>query len=183
MRASAGRSGAVSGLAPSPMRNDSERHAGAPVGEAVGEAETVEIFVTLSIAGQLCGLPVERVRDVLGPQSITRIPLALPEIAGSLNLRGRIVTAIDLRQRLGLPPAGIGSPCMSIVTEQGAELYALLVDQVTEVLTLPAAGIERLPPTLPASWRRFSSGVHRLADRLMVVLDLRQVLDLAPSET
>ena len=145
--------------------------------------ETMEVLVTLSVAGQLCGLPVQGVRDVLGPQSITRIPLALPEIAGSLNLRGKIVTAIDLRRRLGLPPAEAGAPCMSIVTEQGAELYALLVDQVTEVLTLPVSGIERVPPNLPAAWRHFGTGVHRLADRLMVVLDLGRVLDLAPSET
>ncbi len=145
-------------------------------------AETMAVLVTLSVAGQLCGLPVQSVRDVLGPQSITRIPLALPEIAGSLNLRGKIVTAIDLRRRLDLPPAAAGAPRMSIVTEQGTELYALLVDQVTEVLTLPAAGIERVPPNLPPGWRRFSTGVHRLADRLMVILDLGRVLDLAPSE-
>lgn len=146
-------------------------------------AEIMEVLVTLSVAGQLCGLPVQGVRDVLGPQSITRIPLALPEIAGSLNLRGKIVTAIDLRRRLGLPPAEAGAPCMSIVTEQDAALYALLVDQVTEVLTLPASGIERTPPNLPPAWRHFSTGVHRLADRLMVVLDLKHVLDLAPLET
>ena len=144
--------------------------------------EAEDVFVTLSVAGQLCGLPVERVRDVLGLQSITRIPLALPEIAGSLNLRGKIVTAIDLRRRLGLPPAQEGTPCMSVVTEQGSELYALLVDQVSEVLSLPASQVERVPPTLPASWRNFSVGVHRLADCLMIVLDLGRVLDLSPAE-
>jgi len=154
--------------------------AGAEPGAA---AEAVEVFVMLSVAGQLCGVPVHSVRDVLEPQSITRIPLARPEIAGSLNLRGRIVTAISLRARLGLPPADAGAPCMSIVTEQGAELYALLVDQVSEVLALPVSGIERVPPTLPSSWRRLSAGVHRLTDRLVVILDLGRVLDLAPSET
>ena len=145
--------------------------------------EIMAVLVTLSVAGQLCGLPVQSVRDVLGPQSITRIPLASPEIAGSLNLRGKIVTAIDLRRRLGLPAAEAGAPCMSIVTEQGTELYALLVDQVTEVLTLPASAIERVPPNLPPAWRHFSAGVHRLTDRLMVILDLGCLLDLAPSET
>jgi purine-binding chemotaxis protein CheW len=144
--------------------------------------EAVEVFVTLSLAGQLCGLPVHSVRDVLQPQSITRIPLAPPEIAGSLNLRGKIVTAISLRRRLGLPPAEAGAPCMSIVTEQGAELYALLVDQVLEVLTLPTSGLERMPPTVPLAWRHLSAGIHRLADRLMVILDLGRVLDLAPAE-
>src|SRR6516162_164850 len=76
-------------------------------------------FVTLTVADQLCGVPVLAVRDVLGPQAITRIPLAPPEIAGSLNLRGRIVTAIDLRQRLRLAAAPAGQPRMSVVAEQG----------------------------------------------------------------
>src|SRR6185312_17158778 len=92
-----------------------------------------QVFVTLTVADQLCGVPVLAVRDILGEQTITRIPLAPPEIAGSLNLRGRIVTAIDLRRRLQLPPAPEAQPRMSVVAEQGGELYALLVDQVSEV--------------------------------------------------
>src|SRR3954463_12451357 len=86
------------------------------------------VRVTLTVADQLCGVPVLAVRDILGEQVITRIPLAPPEIAGSLNLRGRIVTAIDLPRRLHLPPAPAGQPRMSVVAEQGGELYALLVD-------------------------------------------------------
>ena len=144
---------------------------------AAGDAP---VFVTLSVAGQLCGVPVQAVRDVLGEQTITRIPLAPPEIAGSLNLRGRIVTAIDLRRRLGLPAAPAGAARMSVVAEQGNELYALLVDQVSEVLTLPAESFERNPPTLPAAWARHSVGIHRLDDRLMVVLDVARVMALAP---
>ena len=89
------------------------------------------------------------VRDVLGEQTITRIPLAPPEIAGSLNLRGRIVTAIDLRRRLRLPPPPPGAARMSVVAEQGGELYALLVDQVAEVMSLPAIGL-RTQPADPA---------------------------------
>ncbi|MDQ2802816.1 MAG: chemotaxis protein CheW [Pseudomonadota bacterium] len=141
-----------------------------------------QVFVTLSVAGQLCGVAVQGVRDVLGPQAITRIPLALPEIAGSLNLRGKIVTAINMRRRLGLRPAEAGDPCMSLVTEHHGELYALIVDQVTEVLPLSSSRLEPSPPTLPPTWRRFSVGVHRVADRLMVVLDLERVLDLTPAE-
>src|SRR3984957_15764541 len=109
-------------------------------------------FVTLTVADQLCGVPVLGVRDILGEQVITRIPLAPPEVAGSLNLRGRIVTAIDLRQRLGLPPAPAGTKRMSVVAEQGGELYALLVDQVSEVMRVTAGAFERNPPTLPEIW-------------------------------
>ncbi len=143
-----------------------------------GTAEDERVFVTLTVADQLCGVPVMGVRDVLGEQVITRIPLAPPEIAGSLNLRGRIVTAIDLRRRLRLPPAPPGTARMSVVAEQGGELYALLVDQVSEVMALPASAFERNPPTLPAVWAAHSAGIYRLQGRLLVVLDVARVLAL-----
>jgi purine-binding chemotaxis protein CheW len=148
-----------------------------PAAEQPEEANT---FVTLTVADQLCGVPVLGVRDILAEQIITRIPLAPPEIAGSLNLRGRIVTAIDLRRRLSLPPAPPGQPRMSVVAEQGGELYALLVDQVSEVLSLPAQACERNPPTLSPSWAAYSAGIYRLQGRLLVVLDVARLLALAP---
>ena len=138
-----------------------------------------QVFVTLTVADQLCGVPVLGVRDILGEQTITRIPLAPPEIAGSLNLRGRIVTAIDLRRRLKLPAAPAGTPRMSVVAEQGGELYALLVDQVSEVMSLKSSSFERNPPTLPSSWAAYSTGVYRLDGRLLVVLDVGRLLALA----
>jgi purine-binding chemotaxis protein CheW len=147
---------------------------------APSAGEEASVFVTLTVADQLCGVPVQTVRDVLGEQAITRIPLAPAEIAGSLNLRGRIVTAVDLRRRLGLADSPAGAARMSVVAEQGGELYALLVDQVSEVLSLPADTFERNPPTLPAKWAAHSRGVHRLTDRLMVVLDVASVLALSP---
>ena len=135
-----------------------------------------QVLVTLTVANQLCGVPVLTVRDVLGEQAITRIPLAPPEIAGSLNLRGRIVTAIDLRRRLGLPAAAPGHRRMSVVAEQSGELYALLVDQVSEVMSLDGATFERNPPTLEANWAAFSTGIFRLDGRLLVVLDVAKLL-------
>ena len=144
------------------------------------DAETGERqFVTLTLAGQMCGVPVLAVRDVLGEQTIARIPLAPPEVAGSLNLRGRIVTAIDLRRRLRLPPAPPGTRRMSVVTEQGGELYALLVDQVAEVISLPGTAFEPSPPTLPAAWADYSHGVYRLEKTLLVVLDVERLLAVA----
>ncbi len=144
--------------------------------------EDTQVLVTLTVANQLCGVPVLAVRDVLGEQVITRIPLAPPEIAGSLNLRGRIVTAIDLRRRLRLPPAPPGQGRMSVVAEQGGELYALLVDQVSEVLSLDAAQFERNPPTLDKTWAEFSTGIFRLDGRLLVVLDVSRLLALSVEE-
>jgi purine-binding chemotaxis protein CheW len=153
--------------------------AAGPIDLAGGATDGVErVYVTLTLANQMCGVPVLGVRDILGEQTITRIPLAPPEIAGSLNLRGRIVTAIDLRRRLHLPDPASGTPRMSVVAEQSGELYALLVDQVSEVMSLPASQFERNPPTLGPTWSQFSSGIYRLAHRLMVVLDVGRVLAL-----
>jgi purine-binding chemotaxis protein CheW len=145
--------------------------------QAAGEEQ---VYVTLTVAGQLCGIPVLGVRDILAEQPITRIPLASPDIAGSMNLRGRIVTAIDLRRRLNLPPAPQGQKRMSVVADQGGELYALLVDQVSEVMSLDATLFERNPPTLERNWALFSSGIYRLDDKLLVILDVARLLEYEP---
>jgi purine-binding chemotaxis protein CheW len=166
------RQGAPLGQGPA-GRGAGGRGAGTPVAEECA-------FVTLTLAGQLCGVPVLSVRDILGEQTITRIPLAPPEIAGSLNLRGRIVTAIDLRRRLRLPDAAPGAVRMSVVAEQSGELYALLVDQVSEVMSLGAQHFERNPLTLPPAWAAFSTGVYRLQGRLLAVLDVPRLLALSP---
>ena len=133
-------------------------------------------YLTFTLAGQLCAVPVPCVRDVLAPQWVTPIPLAAPEIAGSLNLRGRIVTAVDLRRRLALP--GTREPRMAVVTEQSGELYALLVDTVHEVLSLPPDEIEPNPATLPPPWSTYGAGVCRRADALLVLLDVARLLRL-----
>ena len=139
-------------------------------------------FVTMIIEGQLFGIPVLTVQDVLGAQKITRIPLAPREVAGSLNLRGRIVTAIDVRLRLDLARRVEDAKCMSVVVDMAGELYSLMVDSVGEVLSLPAAKFERNPPTLDLKWREFSLGIYRLEEKLLVVLDVAKLLDFTRSE-
>lgn len=134
--------------------------------------------LTVMVAGQPCCLPVLAIRDVLRAQAITRIPLAAPEIAGSLNLRGRIVTAIDLRARLGLPRDVPAHKLMSVVIELGSELYSLLVDEVGDVVHLPAGAVLPNPPTLDPAWHRVSAGVWRDEGRLVVLLDVERLLDL-----
>lgn len=145
-------------------------------------AEAARDFVTMTVADQFFGIPVLSVQDVLGPQRITRIPLSPPEVAGALNLRGRIVTAIDVRRRLGLPARAAGLPSMSIVVDQGGELYSLAVDSVGEVLSLPVESFERNPPTLDPEWREVSGGIYRLEGKLMVVLDVARLLDIRRAE-
>lgn len=146
------------------------------------EAATTRDFVTMMVAGQMFGIPVLQVHDVLGPQKITRVPLAPPEVAGSLNLRGRIVTAIDVRVRLGLPLYEGTRKAMSIVVEQGGEFYSLIVDQVGEVMPLAATDYEKNPATLDAHWREVSNGVYRLKDSLLIVLDVERVLRVGSYE-
>jgi purine-binding chemotaxis protein CheW len=145
----------------------------APGADAFADTED---FVTFTIADQLFGIPVLKVQDVLSAHNITRIPLAPPEIAGSLNLRGRIVTAMDVRLRLGLAPRE-GSTSMSIVAEHEGELYSLMVDSVGEVLALKSSDWERNPPTLDPKFREYSLGIYRLDDKLLVVLDVNRLLD------
>jgi purine-binding chemotaxis protein CheW len=134
-------------------------------------------YVTMSIGGQLFGIPVLKVQDVLGPQTITRVPLAPIEVAGSLNLRGRIVTAVDVRLRLGLPKRDGDKPAMSVVVEHENELYSLLVDSVGEVLSLESRDYQRNPPTLNPRLREFSDGIYRLNDSLLVVLSVSSLLN------
>jgi purine-binding chemotaxis protein CheW len=134
-------------------------------------------YVTMSIADQLFGIPVLKVQDVLGPQTITRVPLAPPEVAGSLNLRGRIVTAIDVRLRLGLERRQNEKPSMSVVVEHDGELYSLLVDTVGEVLSLNVKDYQRNPPTLNPRLREFSDGIYRLNGSLLVVLSVASLLN------
>ncbi|MDD5585935.1 MAG: chemotaxis protein CheW [Alphaproteobacteria bacterium] len=128
------------------------------------------------IEGQLFGIPVLQVQDVLGPQKITRVPLAPKEVAGSLNLRGRIVTAIDVRTRLGLAQRDDVTKNMSIVVDYNGEFYSLLVDQVGEVMGLPAGDYEKTPATLDERWREISDGVYRLKEKLLIVLDVKRLL-------
>src|SRR5215208_433103 len=87
-------------------------------------------YVTAMVGGQLFGLPIARVQDVFMPDRMTQVPLSSPDIAGILNLRGRIVTAIDMRRRLGLPPRADARPPMAVGIELKGESYGLLIDTV-----------------------------------------------------
>jgi purine-binding chemotaxis protein CheW len=146
---------------------------------ATGDSE-IE-YVTATIGGQLFGVPIARVQDVFVPERLARVPLAPGEIAGLLNLRGRIVTAIDMRRRLGLPEAESDHARMAIGIECRGESYGLLIDAIGEVIKRPASGLESNPVNLDARLARVSAGVHRLDDTLLLVLDVDRVLDIGAS--
>jgi purine-binding chemotaxis protein CheW len=135
-------------------------------------------YVTVLIGDQLFGLPISRVQDVFMPERMTRVPLSTPEIAGVLNLRGRIVTAIDMRCRLGLPKREDARPAMAVGIEFRGESYGLLIDSVGEVLKLNESTVEPNPVNLDARLARVSAGVHRLEGQLLVILDVDRVLEL-----
>ncbi|MDW3097404.1 MAG: chemotaxis protein CheW [Alphaproteobacteria bacterium] len=135
-------------------------------------------YITVFVGEQLFGIPVTVVQDVFEVQSLTRVPLSVPEVRGVLNLRGRIVTAIDMRIRLGLPTNEEGASRMAVGIEEGGEAFGLMVDSVGEVLSLQAQDVERSPANLDPRWQQVSSGVHRLENDLMVVLDVSKALEL-----
>ena len=135
-------------------------------------------YVTVIVGDQLFGLPIARVQDVFVPERLTRVPLSPPEVAGVLNLRGRIVTAIDMRCRLDLDPRKEGQPVMAIGIDLRNESYGLLVDAVGEVMKFPNTACEAKPANLDARWARVASGMIRLEGQLLVVLDVDRVLDI-----
>jgi purine-binding chemotaxis protein CheW len=145
--------------------------------QAASEAPVAE-YVTVMIGEQLFGLLIARVQDVFMPQRLTRVPLASAEIAGVLNLRGRIVTAIDMRCRLGLPPRTDARPPMAVGIECNGESYGLLIDTVGEVLKLAADTREVNPVNLDRRLAQVAAGVHRLEAQLLVILDVDRVLDI-----
>ena len=140
----------------------------------------VSEYVTAVIGEQLFGLPISRVQDVFMPERLTRVPLSSSDVAGVLNLRGRIVTAIDMRARLGLPKNDSGRPPMAVGVDQRGESYGLLIDSVGEVLKLADDSREVNPVNLDPRLTRMAAGIHRLDGQLMVVLDVDRVLEIAP---
>jgi purine-binding chemotaxis protein CheW len=141
-------------------------------------SENVLEYVTAMVGDQFFGLPISRVQDVFVPQRLTLVPLAGPEIAGLINLRGRIVTMIDMRRRLDLKTFNDNRRMMAIGVEYKGESYGLLIDEIGEVVALPVASRENNPVNLDAQLAQVSSGMHRLEERLLVILDVERVLDV-----
>ena len=134
--------------------------------------------VGFRIAGQLFGIAVASVRDVLIIRQFAPIPLAQPEILGVLNLRGRVVTVVDLHRRLGLATTNHHLPSMSVVIEHAEHLHALLVESVGDVVTLPVEGLLPIPPTLPQTLRGLAHGVVHSGCDFMVLLDVARIFEL-----
>jgi purine-binding chemotaxis protein CheW len=135
-------------------------------------------YVTVTVGAQLFGLPIARVQDVFVPERLTRVPLAPPEVAGILNLRGRVVTVIDMRSRLDLGRSAGEKPMLAVGIAHHTESYGLLVDSVGEVVSVSDAARESTPANLDPRLAGVATGICRLDDRLMVVLDVDRILEL-----
>ena len=141
-----------------------------------GSDQSAQEYITVMIADQLFGLPILEVQDVFMPEAVTEVPLATQDVAGVLNLRGRIVTAIDMRKRLGLPDLEEDKARMAVGIESNGESYGLIIDTVGEVHRLSNETFEANPANLDPRWAAISAGVHRLDGSLMVVVDVEKVL-------
>ena len=144
-------------------------------GAGVTDAAT---FVTFMHGGQAFGVPVLVVQDILVPERMAPIPLAHPAVRGSINVRGKIVTVVEVRARLGLPASESDERRMGVTIENQGELYALLVDRVGDVLTLPASRFQEKPASLNAAWAEVATGIYRQDEGLLVTLDVQRLLTL-----
>jgi len=145
---------------PNSLRNDSD----------------AEAFVTFIVAGQLFGVPVIRVQDILTPDAIAPVPGSPKQVRGLINLRGRIVTVIDMRTHLSLPKADAGQTSMCVTVESRGDFYTLFVDSVGDVITLPRTLREGNPATLDAVWRDVADSVYRTDQGLLVALNVDRLL-------
>ncbi|MFN9357413.1 MAG: chemotaxis protein CheW [Phycisphaerae bacterium] len=134
-------------------------------------------YVTVMIGPQMFGIAIDLVNDIFKPERLTPVPLSHPDIAGVLNLRGRIVTMIDCRRRLGIAGNHEVRDYMAVGVERDGDHYGLLFDGAGEVLRFTQDLIEPPPVNLDPHWKRVSKGVFRMESSLLVVLDISILLD------
>src|SRR5580700_3814031 len=128
-------------------------------------------YCTFYVDGHYFGLDVLRVQEVIRFQQMTRVPLASPVVRGLINLRGQIVTAIDLRRRLELSDRPAGQLPLNVVVQTDDGAVSLLVDEIGDVLEVPEKLFERPPETLRGAVRELIRGAYKLPDRLLLILD------------
>src|ERR1700758_831929 len=136
-------------------------------------------FSSFFVADLFFGVDVLRVQEVLRFQQMTPVPQAPRVIEGLINLRGQIVTAIDMRRRLGLPPRAEDKSPMNMVVRTSDGAVSLLVDEIGDVLHMDAGTYERPPENLDAAAKEIIRGVYKLEGRLLLVLDAERTAELS----
>ncbi len=135
-------------------------------------------MLTFKVENQWLALNVSDCHEVVHPQSRTIMPMSLPAVNGLINLRGRILTELDLRKALGFAPREEGAVYRILITESEKEVFGVAVDSVGEVIELQADEYERTPDSLDARWKSVSQGVLKQNKRTLVMLDLHRLIDL-----
>jgi purine-binding chemotaxis protein CheW len=133
-------------------------------------------LATFWLDGDLFGVEVEHVQEVLRSQGITRVPLAPPAVAGLINLRGQVVTAIELRERLGRSPRPEGQEAVVIVVRLHGEAVSLLVDSIADVVDVNVRDFEAPPDTLDGAGRELIRGAYKLSGQLLLALDVNRAV-------
>jgi purine-binding chemotaxis protein CheW len=133
-------------------------------------------LATFWLDGDLFGVEVEHVQEVLRSQSITRVPLAPSAVAGLINLRGQVVTAIELRERLGRRPRPEGQEAVVIVVRLHGEAVSLLVDSIADVVDVDVRDFEAPPDTLDGAARELIRGAYKLDGQLLLALDVNRAV-------
>ncbi|MFO1154480.1 MAG: chemotaxis protein CheW [Rhodospirillales bacterium] len=136
-------------------------------------------LVTFTVADQLFGISVDKVIDILVPDRIAPIPLAPAHVEGAINVRGKIVTVIDVRTRLNLPPLNAPHQATGLTVENNYGLYTLIVDKVGDVVDLPedvGADMMSMPDR---QWRDIAIGIIKMHEAVVVVMDVDRFLKLS----
>jgi purine-binding chemotaxis protein CheW len=148
-----------------------------PAAESEGRDGRGGQFATFVVDGVWFGIEVPCVQEVLRAQPLTRVPRAAGAIEGLINLRGQIVTALDMRRRLGLRARGADGAPMNLVIRAGDGAVSLLVDEIGDVLDVEPSAFEDIPESVPAGIRSVATGVYKLEHRLLITVSAAQVLD------
>jgi purine-binding chemotaxis protein CheW len=140
-------------------------------------------YCTFWIDGLFFGVDVDDVQEVLRHQPMTPVPRASQGVQGLIYLRGQIVTAVDLRFRLGLPPRAADRLPMNVIVRSRGEVVSLLVDDIGDVVDTDGLTVEQIPSNLPARVQEVVLAVRPLTDRLLLVLDADRAVEVPTGET
>lgn len=154
------------------------RHAPVAPGGATAtkENDPVQCFV-VAVNGESFGLPVNGVQTVFGIEAVTPVPLGPSEIIGLVNLRGKIVTAVSLRRRFNMPNREPGPSRLAVGIDHHGENFALVIDEVGDVIKLPPESRIALPPHLSEGRAKFTKAAYRLETGILSLLDVAALLD------
>ncbi len=144
---------------------------------SLAAASAVNGYFSIRVEDDMFGLPVTSVQTIFKIGAVTAVPGSSPDIIGLVNLRGKIVTAVSLRRRLGLPSEGSGAGCLAIGIEHKNEYFALLVDEVGDLLTLDETTRIAAPPHVAGRRAKFATGYNRLGSKILPILNVEAVFD------